>query len=203
MKEKEPAMTTNRPNVIPSGRLPVSMELRFLDRQASGSRTSSPAWLAEVREMRGRVFYDPVLRPSFQRADGSYDDSDAVDLGAYHVIARCEGRAVGCARLAPLANIRSGIVSSSIGEARLESLLRDMRTAREHACEASRWAVLPEFRGDLATPCCGDVGCRPLAIHGDWIRNGDDAAEAGSGTDPDGRAARHWISAGAISHNGR
>jgi hypothetical protein len=41
------------------------------------------------------------------------------------------------------------MVSSSLGEARLESLLRDMRTTREHACEASRWAVLPEFRGDL------------------------------------------------------
>jgi hypothetical protein len=143
-------MTTNSPNVIPSGRLPVSMELRFLDRQVSGgSGTPSPAWLAEVREMRARVWYGQGRRPSFQRADGSFDDSDAVDLRAFHLVARCGDQAVGCARVTPLVNIRSGVVSSLIGERRFETILRERGTDRERVCEASRWAVLPEFRGDL------------------------------------------------------
>jgi hypothetical protein len=37
----------------------------------------------------------------------------------------------------------------AIGEERLASILWDLGVTRERACEASRWVVVPEFRGEL------------------------------------------------------
>jgi hypothetical protein len=129
----------------------VSLELQSSDQKLAddSSTASSSAWLAEVCEMRGRVCYDGGHRPSFQKADGSFNDFDLVDLCAYHVVARSGDRVVGCARVVPLEKIRSGVVSSFIGEERFASLLRGMGMSRERVCEASRWVVLPEFRGEL------------------------------------------------------
>jgi hypothetical protein len=133
-----------------SRRPSLPIELRFLDEHGVGQTSiMPPAWLAEVREMRGRVIYDQGHRPSFQRINGSFEDADQVDLKAYHLVARSQGRPVGCARVARLASIRSGVVSSAIGEERITTLLRELGTTREQACEASRWVVAPEFRGEL------------------------------------------------------
>jgi hypothetical protein len=96
--------------ITPSVR--ASIELRFLDQPGSSrAKALSSAWLAEVREMRGRVCYDGGHRPSFQRMNGGFDDADEVDLSAYHVVARSQDRVVGCARVAPLAGIQSCVVS--------------------------------------------------------------------------------------------
>jgi Acetyltransferase (GNAT) domain len=133
-----------------SGRTWPDMELRFPDEHgADQGSISASAWLAELREMRGRVFYDQGRRPSFVKTNGDFEDADEADLDAYHVIARSQGQSVGCARVAPLANIRCGLVSSAIGEERVITLLRELGTTRERACEASRWVVVPEFRGEL------------------------------------------------------
>jgi hypothetical protein len=141
-------------SAIKGGDLPrrtsLPIELRFLGQQAVDlARIMPPAWLAEVCEMRGRVCYDQGRRLSFQKTNGSFEDADEVDLNAYNVIARSQSRPVGCARVALLAGIRSGVVSCAIGEERITTLLRELGTTRERACEASRWVVVPEFRGEL------------------------------------------------------
>jgi len=132
-----------------AGRTSLGMELRFLDEHgADRTSTSPPAWLSEVREMRGRVFYDQGRRPFFRFADGSFHDSDPADLHAYHVIARSQGHAVGCARVMPLA-VELGFLSFTIGVERFDRILRDLGTTQERACEAGRWAVVREWRGGL------------------------------------------------------
>jgi Acetyltransferase (GNAT) domain len=110
---------------------------------------SSQDWLAEVREMRGRVIYEQGRRPSFRMIDGSFDDPDPIDRHAYHIIARAQGRAVGCSRIMVMANGRPSTVTSTIGEDRFDRILRDIGTTREQTCEASRWIVVPEYRGKL------------------------------------------------------
>jgi hypothetical protein len=128
-----------------------SLELRLADHQGleCGS-ASSGGWLAEVREMRARVLYDQGRRPFFRLADGGFNDPDPVDIEGYHVIARSQDRAIACARLVPLA-VESGFLPFTIGPQRFEHILRDLGTARERACEASRWAVVPEWRGQLGS----------------------------------------------------
>jgi hypothetical protein len=127
----------------------ASIELRFHGQDRGEIAPASfNDWLAEVREMRARVLYDQGRRPFFRAADGGFDDPDPVDLDAYHIVARSQARAVGYARVVPLA-AESGFISFTIGEQRFERILRDIGTTRERACEAARWAVVPEWRGEL------------------------------------------------------
>jgi hypothetical protein len=126
-----------------------SLELRLVGHQGPECGSASfGGWLAEVREMRARVMYEQGRRPFFRLADGGFNDPDPVDLKAYHIIARSQSRAIACARLVPLA-VESGFLPFTIGAQRFRHILRDLGTARERACEASRWAVVPEWRGKL------------------------------------------------------
>jgi hypothetical protein len=130
---------------------PINLELKWIDWQQSEPTGDSvlPDWLTELREMRGRVLYDEVLRPCFQISPGKFDDPDPADLMAYHVIARAEGRAVGCARIVPSKVIQSGFIARTIGGQQLEAIFEQLRMNPEQVCEASRWVVVPECRGVL------------------------------------------------------
>ena len=108
-----------------------------------------PDWLVELRHMRGRVLYDEQLRPSFRRPDGSFDDPDPADLSAYHIIARAGRCIVGCARIVSSENIQSGFIASTLGMQQLQKIFDIVGTHRQEVCEASRWVVVPEFRGEL------------------------------------------------------
>jgi N-acyl-L-homoserine lactone synthetase len=112
---------------------------------------SSNDWLAEIREMRGRVTYEQGRRPSFRMIDGSFDDPDPIDHQAYHIIARAEGRIVGCARIVLTENSGPSAIVSTVGEHRFDRILRDIGTNPEQTCEASRWIVVPEYRGRLGS----------------------------------------------------
>ena len=127
-----------------SKRQEITMELRFPSKEVPPG-----GWLTELREMRGRVWYAAGRRPSFLMPDGSFCDSDPADLEAFHIIARSAGRAVGCARVMPLVNAHSTTLSSAIGVDRLEAIVRDLGTTWNRVCEASRWAVVPEFQDQL------------------------------------------------------
>src|SRR5215831_517640 len=94
------------------------IELKFLTQQEREKGLGSDSvcdWLDEVREMRGRVFYDDGHRPFFRMNDGSFGDPDPVDVHAYHIVVRSQGRAVGCARIVPPESILSGFIASVIG----------------------------------------------------------------------------------------
>jgi hypothetical protein len=108
-----------------------------------------PNWLAELREMRGRVLYDQGRRPCFRMSDGKFDDPDPADLLAHHIVAQSGGHPVGCARIVPSKHLRSGFVSGTIGGQLFEAILEQLGTNPEQVCEASRWAVVPECRGLL------------------------------------------------------
>jgi hypothetical protein len=58
---------------------------------------------------------------------------------------------VGYARIVPFSGLSSGFITLSIGGEKLHAILRTLKTDEAHACEASRWAVVPEFRGRLGS----------------------------------------------------
>jgi hypothetical protein len=120
-----------------------------LRRHHAGSGFGSEDWLTEMREMRGRTWYDQGRRPSFHKSDGGYSDADPIDLDAYHVIASRAGQVVGCARVLPLKDVTSCSISATIGDQRFQRILQTLETAWERTCEASRWVVVPECRGEL------------------------------------------------------
>jgi hypothetical protein len=129
----------------------IDLELRLATRQEDGRgpQAGTRGWLAELREMRGRVCYDHGRRPSFLRPDGTFIDADPADLHAYHVVARSEGRAIGCSRIVPLTNGQPSTVGATVGEERFAQIVSALGTARERTCEASRWVVVPEHRNGL------------------------------------------------------
>jgi len=132
-------------------RVRITMEVRSLrmpGRELT-SPTPFPTWMNELREMRGRIIYENGHRPFFRLPDGKFDDFDADDLRAYHIIARLEGNAVGCARILPLAVGHPTTASSVLGEDRFNEILSTMGVTRDRACEASRWLVVPECRKGL------------------------------------------------------
>ena len=108
-----------------------------------------PGWLRELREMRGRVWYDGGRRPFFRKSDGAFDDADPADLYAYHIIVREGGRPVGCSRLVPLLPGRPSFVVQYLGEDTFARILRRYSARRQRTCEASRWVVVPEHRNGL------------------------------------------------------
>jgi hypothetical protein len=110
--------------------------------------TELPAWLRELRALRGKIFYNDGQRPSFQTADGAFDDPDPTDTSAFHIVGGSEGRAIGCARLLP-SILPDSWLDSVLGRRRLDTILRNLGVNRSQACEGSRWAVAPEGRGTL------------------------------------------------------
>jgi hypothetical protein len=134
----------------------IALELR-----APGQ--TSAAWLRELQEIRGRVLYEDGRRPYFRRPDGRFCDPDPSDAEAFHIVARSQGRLAGCARILP-ADLPTGWIPSVIGERRLAEILHDLGASREHACDASRWVVAPEFRGSLGRRIVGVA----LAV-GRWL----------------------------------
>jgi hypothetical protein len=113
-----------------------------------------PAWLEEVRQLRGRAFYDAGRRPYFRLPDGSFRDPEPSDPDCYHVIARASGSAVGCSRVLPVTSPRS-FTFGAIGKSRLAAILRDLDVPPEQVCEGSRWTVAPEHRGTLGPRLVG------------------------------------------------
>jgi GNAT superfamily N-acetyltransferase len=78
---------------------------------STGSEPAEPvesaAWLAELREFRGRVAWNGGQRPAFRLPDGTFGDSDPHDIASYHLILRdpVGGQVAGCVRYAPLENL--------------------------------------------------------------------------------------------------
>ena len=106
--------------------LRFGIEARFigLEQYKNGSDHLLPEWLAELREMRGRVCYEEGHRPFFRLPD---------------------------ARILPLTDSQPSALFSALGKDRFEEILSRMGTTRARTCEASRWLVVPECRKGLGT----------------------------------------------------
>jgi hypothetical protein len=72
-------------------------------------------WLRELSEMRARVLYDGGRRPSFRLLDGTFEDRDAHDEFAYHLIARASMHAIGSIRLVPLDTPVGSVTEEAVG----------------------------------------------------------------------------------------
>lgn len=112
-----------------------------------------PAWLDEVRSLRGAVFFDNGRRPYFRIGDGRYADCDPIDLHAWHVLAYAGDSLVGCVRVYPLAEIGPQCLTETLlGEEQFAEMLRRLGKHRDNTFEIGRWVVDPALRaqGSLA-----------------------------------------------------
>lgn len=103
-------------------------------------------WLSELWEMRGRVIYDNVHRPSFRHENGNFSDEDPMDALCFHVTARRNGRLIGCARLCRFVDVNSTWTQDLFGRTQVETTLANLGCALHHAGESGRWIVEPEHR---------------------------------------------------------
>lgn len=112
---------------------------------------SFPDWLGEVRSLRGTAFYDNGRRPQFKIDDGCYQDSDPIDLYAWHVLAYAGGSLVGCVRVYPLAEGGPPCLTESlIGEEQFSEMLLRLGKHRDNTIEIGRWVVDPALRAQVS-----------------------------------------------------
>jgi hypothetical protein len=114
---------------------------------------SLPEWIDAVRSLRGAAFFDNGRRPHFKTSEGSYADSDPIDLHAWHLLAYAGDHLVGCVRVYPLAEGGpSCLTEMLLGEEQFSQILRDMGRHRHNTIEIGRWVVDPALRsaGSLA-----------------------------------------------------
>jgi hypothetical protein len=119
----------------------------------SGAGESLPKWVDEVRSLRGTALFDNGRRPYFRTGDGSYADSDPIDLYAWHVLAYAGDSLVGCVRVYPLAGGGPPCLTETLlGEGQFSQMLRRLGKRRDNAIEIGRWVVDPALRtqGSLA-----------------------------------------------------
>jgi hypothetical protein len=90
----------------------------------------SGAWLAELREFRGRVAWNGGQRPAFRLPDGTFGDSEPHDIAAYHLILRdpLSGQIAGCVRYAPLENLACSRIRELAAATAAEIITRAGRT---------------------------------------------------------------------------
>jgi hypothetical protein len=120
---------------------------RPLQDSMSGAGDSSPQWLDEVRSLRGVALFENGRRPKFKTEDGSYADSDPIDLYAWHVLAYAGDRLVGCVRVYPLAgNGVPCLTETLLGEKQFLETLRTLGSHRNNTIEIGRWVVDPALR---------------------------------------------------------
>jgi len=118
-----------------------------------GAGESLPEWIDEVRSLRGAALFENGRRPHFRTTEGRYEDSDPIDLHAWHLLAYADDSLVGCVRIYPLAVVGPPCLTELLlGEAQFSRMLRDMGRQRDNAIEIGRWVVDPALRisGSLA-----------------------------------------------------
>jgi hypothetical protein len=107
---------------------------------------AAPDWLAELSEMRGRLLYAEGRRPAFRLANGNFADDDALDRGAYHLLAYAATGLVGCVRLVPLATVAQCGTETLVGSQPWQNALLALHVSRHQVAECGRWIVAPEYR---------------------------------------------------------
>ncbi|WP_330294385.1 GNAT family N-acetyltransferase [Streptomyces sp. NBC_00503] len=101
-----------------------------------------------VRELRARILFDRGRRPDFRAADGSYADSQELDFGAWHFIARREadGRPLGYVRLSTPQTGELFQTRAYLGAGRYEEVLREYGLGVAETFEHSRLVVEHQAR---------------------------------------------------------
>jgi hypothetical protein len=107
-------------------------------------------WLREVREMRGWALYENGRRPYLKKSDDLFWDEDNFDPFCYHILARIDGKIVGCVRLLPLTNNLNCVTHETVGTqdflSAIQSLCAQYSLETHEISEASRWIVDPNYQ---------------------------------------------------------
>jgi GNAT superfamily N-acetyltransferase len=133
---------------------PRSVELQLEIRSPiSGARAevsepaASAAWLAELRQFRGRVAWNGGQRPAFRLTDGTFADPDPHDVASYHLILRDPGggQLAACVRYAPLENLPTSRIRE-IDAAMAAEIVAGARCADSDVLEGARLMVDPAWQ---------------------------------------------------------
>jgi predicted GNAT family N-acyltransferase len=139
---------------------------------------SLPAWLEEVRALRGAVFFEGGRRPYFRTNEG-FSDPDPVDGYAHHILAYDGPRVVGYVRMYRLtATGPACITEGLLGQASFSALLNQEGVQRSNTVEIGRWVVHRDYRatGRLGTQLIAaaaarattfenrSIGCRGMVV---------------------------------------
>lgn len=82
-----------------------------------------PAWLREVRALRGLVLFDNGARPHFKDSNGAFSDDDAIDLYSHHILAYHGSALVGCSRVYHLEDGPPCLAEALLGEQPFSTML--------------------------------------------------------------------------------
>jgi predicted GNAT family N-acyltransferase len=107
------------------------------------------AWLEQTREMRGYVLYEEGLRPFFKKFDNNYYDCDPFDNRCYHILAKDNGKVIGCIRLLPMSQNLNCITSEAVGTEVIAKAMAGFGVAFNRLAEVSRWIVHPQYKKTL------------------------------------------------------
>jgi GNAT superfamily N-acetyltransferase len=116
--------------------------------EAASAEPAAPvAWLAELREFRGRIAWNGGQRPAFRLPDGTFGDADPHDLASYHLILRdpIGGQLTGCVRYAPLENLRHSRIREIDAPTAVEIITR-ARCSDSDVLEGARLMVDPAWQ---------------------------------------------------------
>ena len=102
--------------------------------------------LDEISELRGHVLYENGRRPAFRLPTGRFADPDPLDPHAYHIVARKDGKSIGCVRNVPVIDGVTCLTERLLGETRFAEMIAAFGLERKGAVETSRWMVDPNFR---------------------------------------------------------
>jgi hypothetical protein len=126
--------------------LPLSWHLRS---PVGDPRNSGrvPAWLDDVRSLRGSVLFENGRRPRFRTEDQRLFDADPIDLYSHHILAYDGPRLVGCVRVYwPGISGPPCVTEKIVGKKVFSEILERLGVQRAHTVEIGRWIVHPEYR---------------------------------------------------------
>jgi hypothetical protein len=127
-------------------------------------RHKVPAWLKEVRELRGFVLYDNGGRPQFKGKNGDFSDDDPIDLHSYHILVYHGSTLVGCSRVYHLASGPPCLAEAISGEQPFSNMLSTLGVERVNAVEIGRWIMHPAYRAGGRPAVLLAAGAAAVAI---------------------------------------
>jgi hypothetical protein len=158
-----------------------------------------PAWLNDVRSLRGSVLFENGKRPRFRTEDQRLFDADPIDLYSHHILAYDGPKLVGCVRVYwPGVSGPPCVTEKMVGEKVFSEILERLGVQRAHTVEIGRWIVHPEYRANGRTGTNLAAASAALALelgNGSVAQRGMVLCSVGTGDEQDCMLARIGLTA--------
>jgi GNAT acetyltransferase-like protein len=164
-----------------------------------GEVPMTPAWLDDVRSLRGSVLFENGRRPRFRTEDRGLFDADRIDLYSHHILAYNGPSLVGCVRVYwPGVSGPPCVTEETVGERVFSEILERLGVQRAHTVEIGRWVVHPRYRANGRTGTNLAAAAAALALrlgNGSVAQRGMVICAVGTGDEQDCMLARIGLAA--------